>query len=258
MSLEKFRNATGPVYVTQAEGETLGAQNLITVDPNQTDPMNQNAYLATLTPAGQQQLAATAPTAPVPPVPPTAPAAPAAPVVPVAPAAPVAAPTTGVGFDASPNDNIGPVRKGIMPPAPKPRGGSSRQSQSRYPFDKLDDPMQADGTIAPASFHLKPEGDETIEDLLKKTSSNVSAANRRYEEPDLDANGQQQMETYEKRTFTRDAEGGYVLDADGKRTSTTETKTRVKMKRTRKFTCAEVNATDPDGAGVRVFRMPLK
>ena len=59
MSIEKFRNAAGPVYMTMQEGEALAQQGLIIADPAQKDPTNQNAFLVTLTEAGQAQLAAT-------------------------------------------------------------------------------------------------------------------------------------------------------------------------------------------------------
>ena len=271
MSLEKFRNATGPVYMTMQEGESLAQQGLIIADPAQKDPTNQNAFLVTLTEAGQAQLAATPATPPAAPaapaVPPAAPVAPATPPVAQAPATPAApdapataAPTTGVGYDASQTDNISPIVMGVGLPAPKKRGGNTGATRkSQYPYEQLPEPqMKADGSgYDCASFHIKPEAGKTVEDLVKKMSSNTSAANRRFEEPDLDAKGQTQMETYDKRTFTRDGEGGYVLDESGKRTSTVEQKTRIKMKRTRKFVSAQVNETDPEGPGVRVFRVPL-
>jgi hypothetical protein len=235
------------------EGEALAQQGLIIADPAQKDPANQNAFLVTITEAGQAQLNATPPAAPATPaVPPAAPAAPAA-------AVPPAAPTTGVGYDASQTDNISPIVMGIGLPAPKPRGGKTGSTRkSQYPYEQLPEPQaNAAGGVDCASFHITPDEGKTIEDLAKKMSSNTSAANRRFEEPDLDANGQTQMETYDKRTFVRDAEGGYVLDENGKRTSTVEQKTRIKMKRTRKFVSAIVNDTDPAGPGVRVFRVPL-
>lgn len=263
----KFANPNVPVFMTAQEGEALATAGLILAEPQQVDPSNPNAFLVTLTAAGQQAIAAeatppaTPPVAPAPPVTPAVPpAAPMAQAAPEAPAAPAAtAPTTGIGYDASQTDNIGAVRADIGLHAPKPRGsktGSSRKSQ--YPYEQLPEPTQKpDGTLACASFHVKPEEGKTVEDLVKKMSSNTSAANRRYEEPDLDANGQTQMETYNKRTFTRDANGGYVLDENGKRTSTVEQKTRIKMKRTRKFVSAEVSTQDPEGPGVRVFRVAL-
>lgn len=258
----KFSNPNVPVYMTVDEGESLATAGLIQADPAQKDPSNDNAFLVTLTAAGQQALATPAqpPAAPTAAVPPAAPAAPAVP--PAAPATPPAAPataeapvTTGVGYDASQTDNIGAVRADVGLPAPKPRGGKTGGTRkSQYPYDQL--PEQVPGQ-QPASFHVKAEEGKTVADLVKKMSSNTSAANRRYEEADLDANGQTQQEVYDKRTFTRDAEGGYVLDENGKRTSTVEQKSRIKMKRTRKFISAEVSDQDPEGPGVRVFRVAL-
>lgn len=259
----KFSNPNVQVFMTSQEGEALATAGLILADPSQKDPANQNAFLVTLTAAGQAALAAPAqpPAAPATPaVPPTPPAAPAAAVPPVAPAAAPATPATGVGYDASQTDNISPIVMGVGLPAPKKRGGNTGSTRkSQYPYEQLPEPqMKADGSgYDCASFHIIPDEGKTIEDLVKKMSSNTSAANRRFEEPDLDANGQTQLETYDKRTFTRDAEGGYVLDEAGKRTSTVEQKTRTKMKRTRKFVSAEVSTQDPAGPGVRVFRVPL-
>lgn len=253
MSLEKFRNATGPVYMTMQEGEALAQQGLIIADPAQKDPTNQNAFLVTLTEAGQAQLAAT------PVTPPTAPAVP--PSVPATPpTAPVATATPGVGYDAVPGDNISPVEIGFSPSPPKKRGGgSSSTRKSAYNYDGLKEPVvdQGTGSISYFSFHVAPKEGEAVEDLLKRMSSNTSAANRRYRDYVTDESGQVVMEQYEKRTFTRDAEGGYVLDSEGKRTSTTETKTRPKTTPTRKFIAQEAQPNDPKGVGVRVFRVPL-
>jgi len=261
---QKTKFASGqPVYMTSAEGEVLATNGLIEANPAQKDPNNQNAFLVTLTPAGQQALNAPVapPTAPgTPATPPAVPAAPqAAPAVPTAPASSEAAPTTppvttGVGFDASQTDNIGAIRNDVGLPAPKPRGGGSRNVGSRYPYEQLPEPVVGQ---QPPSFHVKIEEGKTIEDLIKKMSSNTSAANKRYEEPDLDASGQTQQEAWEKRTYNRDENGDYVIGENGKRTSTLTPATRIKMKRTRKFVSHQVGSADPEGEGVRVYRVVL-
>ena len=253
-NLMKFVGAVGPVYMTMAEGEQLAANGLIQANADQKDPTNPEAFLVTLTPKGQEELAklqAQQTSAATPPAqPPAAPAAPAAPAT--------ALPTSGVGADAVPGDNISPVRTGFSPAPRKPRTGNLTTRKSAYNYESLEAPTTGEGGVVEyQSFHVAPKAGETIEKLLSRMSSNTSAANRRYFEYEKDANGQHVMETYDKRTFSRDASGGFVKDANGKRVSTVSQETRPKKIQTRKFVVQEAQEGDPEGIGVVVYRVPL-
>jgi len=261
----KFSDPNTPVYMTSQEGEALATAGLITADPAQKDPSNASAFLVTLTTTGQQALATPAqpPAAPATSaVPPAAPVAQAPTTPPATPpvATEAAAPASGVGYDAVAGDNISPVETGYSPAPPKKRGGNTSSTRkSSYNYDGLEAPVTnpADGTVSYHSFHVAPKEGETIEALVKRMSSNTSAANRRYRDYVMDGAGQTVMEEYDKRTFTRDAEGGYVLDDAGKRTSTVEKKTRPKTVQTRKFIAQEAQESDKKGPGVRVYRVAL-
>ena len=265
MSLEKFRNATGPVYMTPSEGEQLGKEGLIQATPTQKDPTNNEAFLVTLTPAGQAQLDATAavaaPVAPAMPVAPAAPAVPpSVPTAPIQPAPAVAAPqvpASGVGADAVPNDNVSPVETGFSPaPRKKRSGGAVRKSA--YNYDKLEAPVlnPTTGTYEYQSFHVAPKEGESVEQLEKRMSSNTSAANRKYRENVIE-NGSVVMESVDKRTYNRTEGGDYVLDAAGKRTSVVTKVQQAKTVATRKFVVSQALEGDHRGHGVRVYRVEL-
>jgi len=148
---------------------------------------------------------------------------------------------------------IGEVRTGIALPAPLPRGGANnlKPRESVYPFDQLGEPT-ADGY---ASFHIKSTAENP--EPWKAMASNVSAANKRSEVEVRDANGQVVMETVTKKKLVKGADKKPLLDANGKRQYTEETVTQAKMVPSKRFIARRVNESDPDGAGVRVFRVPL-
>ena len=262
MSTLKEIFAAGPTaYLTAQEGEQFAQQKLINVDTSKTDPNNAKAYLVTLTESGKAAIAAEA--SATPPVAPTAPTAPATP--PVAETAPVkteGSPVdTGIGYDASQTDNIGPIVDTVAPPQPKAKKKSSGSGSTRtkYPFDHLPEPRAGeDGELVYASFAVVLEEGQTIEQLSKKVSSSVSAANSRAKEVVVGEDGQPVMEQFEGREYLRNEDGTYQKDEDGKRMSKVVTKTREKTTQTKRFRSFVMQEGDPAGQGVRVFRYPVE
>jgi hypothetical protein len=89
----------------------------------------------------------------------------------------------------------------------------------------------------------------TSAETLKAVASSMTSAKRKYAVPFLDGNGKPVVVNVTGlRVFAK--------DASGKRVATGETKTvtRPKMQDTRNFVAAVVDAADPDGVGVRVWR----
>lgn len=162
---------------------------------------------------------------------------------------------------------VGEIEQGIAIPVVK-RGGSNNLTprKSDYNFDGLGEPQPnpADpaNPICP-SFHVSdpsltndPDG-EALKKLAAKISSSVSAANKRSEVEVTDPAGTVLMVTKEKKTLVRGEDGKALLDANGKRQYTLEQVTVPQTQPTKKFVARKVNAQDPKGVGVRVFRVPL-
>lgn len=141
----------------------------------------------------------------------------------------------------------GPVTNVTMPAASKiairtdvplptvVRKGNGRVSN--YPFDDL--PVNG-------SFHV---ADVEGKDMAKTLAAAVSNANGRFSKPGTE------METVTVATYQVDATGKRVK-ADGHFVKTgTKSVTRAKAIKEREFVLRTVTATDPDGAGTRVFRI---
>jgi len=218
-----FDAGQNPFFMTGAEGTELVQLGYIAVDANQPGTVPGSCRVS-ITEAGINALSNPSPAT-------------------VATAAPTkVAPV------------ISEVRTGVALPAPLPRGGANnlKPRESSYPFDQLGEPT-ADGF---SSFHIKSTAENP--EPWKAMASNVSAANKRSEVEVKDpATGQPVMETVTKKKLVKGADKKPLLDANGKRQYTEESVTQAKMIPTKRFIARRVNATDPNGAGVRVFRVPL-
>lgn len=264
----KFQAANGqPVFMTGEEGNELAKAGYITANGDQKDPSNPLAVLVTLTEAGQAAFQASmgqqaaAPVAPAPVAPAAIPTAPVAPTVPVAPThtgeAPVqsAAPNVQVPVDRDSDGAVDfKVSTGVAIPKVK-RGGnlSGFTRKSKYPFDSLGEPtVDANGAMtAAASFHVPatPKNPEP----WKKLASTVTAANRRSHVEAVP----QVMETVTRKRLVKGADGEPALDGSGKQQYQEYTETRAKTVATKRFICRKVDETDAEGAGARVFRVPV-
>lgn len=120
---------------------------------------------------------------------------------------------------------------------PLPATTGRRSREGGYPFDKLE---------VGQSFHVAATADNA--DPVLRLQSSVSAAKARY----AVETGETEIVTVKE--YLRDGKG-YVKDENGKRVvvATTSEKRPV-MKTTRNFTVKAVDASDPRGAGARVWR----
>lgn len=153
--------------------------------------------------------------------------APVAPVAPVASAKPV--------YAIADNIPIPTVKRG------NPNIGN-QQRESSYPFEQLQ---------INQSFHVPCTSEDA--EPWKKMASNVAAANTR----SLVEVVPQEMVTTEHRKMRVDAEGKPILSAEGKKQYDKFVTTEPKKVATKRFIARRVDATDPCGAGVRVFRVAL-
>jgi hypothetical protein len=120
---------------------------------------------------------------------------------------------------------------------PLPATTGRRSREGGYPFDKLE---------VGQSFHVAATADNA--DPVLRLQSSVSAAKARY----AVETGETEIVTVKE--YLRDGKG-YVKDENGKRVVVaTTSETRPVMKATRNFTVKAVDASDPRGAGARVWR----
>lgn len=116
------------------------------------------------------------------------------------------------------------------------RGG---RGNTIYPFDALN---------VGQSFHVATTAENPTP--AKSLASTVSSATARYA---VEVAGQTEVVTLP--VYQTDAAGKKVKDANGNWIKTgTRQETRPKMQETRKFTLRAVDASDPKGAGARVWR----
>lgn len=129
---------------------------------------------------------------------------------------------------------------------PMPGKAARRGRSGGYPFEALE---------VGQSFHVAPtKDDDTLDALLTRLSSSVSGARAKFAEA-IDG----QTEEVTVKTFKKGDDGKYLKDEAGKRIVDTETKTtRPKTKLTRDFFAAKVDASDPKGEGVRIWRVALQ
>lgn len=118
--------------------------------------------------------------------------------------------------------------------------GNFRHRTSQYPFEQLQ---------VNQSFHVAVTAEDA--EPHKKMASNVSAANKRSEVPVVPG---EVVRTNHKRKLL-DPQGKPVKGSDGKDVYEQYEMIGPKMVPTKKFVARQVNATDPKGAGVRVFRV---
>lgn len=123
-----------------------------------------------------------------------------------------------------------------------PEGSRSRAPrESIYPFDSME---------VNQSFHMSvPEG-KSLADLKAQMSSSVSSANAKYS-----TDHPTETETVSVRNYQKGQDGKLLLDANGKRILLgTSQVTRPKRVAGRTFVVKAVEASDPKGVGVRVWR----
>lgn len=229
-----FNAGATAVFMTAEEGNELASLGYIGVDANQRSPLNNNAFRVMITEAGVNALNSSAPAAPAFP---TMMAPPSIPVAPVAPVAAPAAPKVKPTFSIASNIPVPTIQ----------RGSGLVPRETIYPFNELE---------INQSFHV-PATEENPTPH-KTMASNVSAANKRSEVDYLDpTTGQPVPVQVTKKTLQKDAEGNAIKDASGKKVYTQSTIVENKKVATKKFVARRVDATDPNGPGVRVFRVSL-
>jgi hypothetical protein len=216
-SLQAFA-ATGTAYLTAADGQELMDGGLIAVSaPPQASPENPAAFLCTITDAGKQMLAAGI-----------------APHAPVAPATPVV--EAGQEFVISSDIAVPDINRGGG-------SGSSRKKRAeKYPFSKLE---------IGQSFHVAPG--EDIDKTARTLSTQVSNANKDNRVPAVPA----AEKTVTKRRMVKDDAGNAVKDATGTKVFETYKVKETVMVRQKHFVSRKVPASDPQGEGIRVFRIAI-
>jgi hypothetical protein len=129
-------------------------------------------------------------------------------------------------------------------PAPGKRKGGKKGS--KYPFDTIE---------VGSSFHIPATLENT--DPLYSVASSLTFARAKFSVPVIDeTTGVPVLETVNVKTYEKDDAGKIVKDAEGHRVVASEASvTRPKMKLTKDFTAAAVDASDPDGVGARVWRI---
>lgn len=135
------------------------------------------------------------------------------------------------------------IDDGIPMPARTSRGGSR---ESAYPFDALN---------VGQSFHIPKT--EANPDPAMKIASSVSGARVKYAVPVMDTDGvTPKTETVKVPVYQKTEDGkAFVKDAEGKRVKTgEEDKVKPVVTFSRDFAVKTVDATDPKGAGARVWR----
>jgi hypothetical protein len=139
---------------------------------------------------------------------------------------------------------VGAIRTDLQMPtfAPHSRAGRA-PGGSKYPFEQLE---------VGTSFHVASnDADKKPEASIQ---SALTMAHEKFSTPVLDANGAPVMETVTEKTYQKE-NGKFVKDADGKRVIESAKEVQApKTQRTRVFQIQVVDATDPDGAGIRVWR----
>lgn len=204
-------------YLTAAEGESLLAEGLITVDPAQPNPMNPTAFLVKLTAAG---LAAAS----------TVKEKPVVSAIVAGIAIPAKKPRSGNANNLTPRAAV-------------------------YPFEQLPAPVTdpISGQVQYASFHVAANAGNP--EPWKKLASATSAANKRSRQPMLDANNQPVLQSVEVKKVQKDANGKAIVGADGKRLTYVVTEMLPVTSEGKLFAAHRVDATDPNGVGCRVFRI---
>ena len=124
---------------------------------------------------------------------------------------------------------------------PMPEATSQRRGrQSSYPFDDLG---------VNASFHVAPVGGETVEALAKRMQSSVSGARGRF------TTETGETKAVNVKTYQLDEDGKPVKGEDGKKIETGVSVVNRPVKAVgRDFKLGIVDASDPRGAGVRIWR----
>lgn len=242
-------SATGSGFLTAEQGQELVQAGFITVDPSQVSPDNPLAFLCTVTEVGKQAAVTPAEAA--------APAVAAAPVVaptvaetiPAAPpvTAPVVAPVTApvpAETVAAPSGATGGfnIRADVVMPKIVRTPPSNANRPEKYPFSQLE---------IGQSFHVAVGAGEDIDKIARKMSTQCSKANKASRVP---VNPPQTKEV-EKKEMIKDAEGKPVLDANGKKTYTKKKVVEQVTEQTKFFASRKTDGNDPEGVGVRVFRI---
>jgi len=229
---------TGSGYLTAQQGSELMTSGLITVDASKSSPVDQNAFLCTLTEAGMTLLTtpapAPAPTFGFPPAPAPAPAF----AMPVNPA-----PFTSQDVYAPPvtsSDIV--IESGVAVPEIK-RGmhlPKREKGPEKYPFSQLQ---------IGQSFHVPPGAD--IDKTARLLSTAASIANSESKVPVDPAH----YVTVTKKRVRKDENGNNLVNDKGVKLFETYQEQELKTVQTKFFVSRKVGKDDPKGPGVRVFRV---
>lgn len=126
---------------------------------------------------------------------------------------------------------------------PLPGRATRRGRVGGYPFDNLN---------VGQSFHIAAKAGEEPAAIAARLQSSVSGARARFAEPTGE------NEAFTVKTYAKGADGKFLKGEDGKRVVATSTEqTRPVTRLTRDFTVKAVDASDPKGAGARVWRVAV-
>jgi hypothetical protein len=210
----------GEGYLTQSAGQELMNGQLIDVtQPARASADDATAFHVTITEEGQEMVATLSGAAP--PV--------AAPPVPQAPS-----PVVSVTSDFAISSDI------ALPVIKRGGGGNRGPRKEKYPFTQLE---------VGQSFHV-PSG-ENVDKTARSISTQVSNANKASKIPATPA----ATETVTKRRAKRDVAGNTIKDDSGKKIQEVYKDTQPVLIQTKHFVSRKVDATDPQGVGIRVFRI---
>ena len=213
---------SGDGYLTQTAGQELMNEKLINVtQPARASEDDPTAFHCTITQEGQKMVnSLSSTTAPIP-----------APPVPQAPSTVVSSTSTS-DFAISSDVELPPIKRG--------GGGNRGPRKEKYPFSQLE---------IGQSFHV-PAG-ENIDKTARSISTQVSNANKASRIPATPPATEKVM----KRRAKRDADGNTIKDATGKKIQEMYESTEPVMVQTKNFVSRKVNESDPQGVGIRVFRI---
>lgn len=221
-ALQLMVSQGGQAYLTVAEGQELVTAKCIeVVNPLQTSPVNASAFLCTITEYGKSIIPQ------------------ANPIHQVSQVAHLTESNTAlVG-----NSTI-TIATGIPVPTIKRGAGfgaGRKASDPKYPFAVLE---------IGQSFHV-PFGSEDVAKVSRVVSTAVSNANSDSKVPVPTG----EKEVVIRKRAKKDAEGNVLKNEEGTRLFETYQEESVKMQQTKFFVSRKVGADDPQGPGIRVFRV---
>ena len=220
-----------PVFMTATEGGDLAAEGLIQVNPGEVSSSNPYAFRVVITESGINAIKSLS-----------------KPQADAFPSAPVATGGGGGGTPYVQNQQSAKSSKfsidsGVAIRKISRSGNTNlKPRESEYPFNAME---------IGQSFHVPVTADDA--EPHKRMASNVSAANTRFEKEVVP----QEIITVTRKRVTKDENGNVIIGQDGKKVYEKYQESKPRTEETRKFIARRVDQSDPQGPGVRVFRVAL-